>query len=269
MTHIALVVSDVDGTLLTKDKILTDKAARAVRQLEDSGVGFTVVSSRPTIGMKFLVDPLRITLPFGSFNGSSITDPQLNPIEQHALPASTAQRSLEILKQFGVDIWLFTNDKWFADNPDGEYNPLEKRTIKIDPVIVDDFTPYLAAACKIVGSSSDPALLQRCQAAMQQAVGAQATVACSQTYYLDVTPPGYDKGTFVEAMVKRLGIAADAVATIGDMHNDLAMFKKSGMSIAMGNATDEIKRQATNVTTSNQDEGFAGAIEMVMKQNGA
>ena len=268
MTRIALVVSDVDGTLLTKDKVLTDKAARAVRQLEDSGVGFTIVSSRPSIGMRFLIEPLRLTLPFGSFNGSSITDPQLKPIEQHVLPASAAQRSLEILKQFGVDTWLFTNDQWFAGNANGEYNPLEKRTIKADPVFVEDFAPYLATACKLVGSSSDPALLKRCEAAMQQAVGTQATVACSQTYYLDVTPPGHDKGTFVEAMVKRLGLATDAVATIGDMHNDVAMFKKSGISIAMGNATDEIKRQATNVTTSNRDEGFAGAIEMVMKRNG-
>jgi Cof subfamily protein (haloacid dehalogenase superfamily) len=268
MTRIALVVSDVDGTLLTKDKVLTDKAARAVRQLEDSGVAFTVVSSRPTIGMRFLIEPLRITMPFGSFNGSSITDPKGKPIEEHALSAAAAQRSLDILKQIGVDAWLFTNDQWFADNPEGEYNPWEKRTIKADPIITGDFTPYLASACKIVGSSSDPALLKRCEAAMQQAVGAQATVACSQTYYLDVTPPGYDKGTFVEAMMKRLGITADAVATVGDMHNDVAMFKKSGMSIAMGNATDEIKRQATNVTTSNQDEGFAGAIELVMKRNG-
>ncbi len=130
MTRIALVVSDVDGTLLTKDKVLTDKAARAVRRLEDGGVAFTVVSSRPTIGMRFLIEPMRITMPFGSFNGSSITDPQLKPIEQHVLPASAAQRSLEILKQFGVDVWLFTNDQWLADNPDGEYNPLEKRAIK-------------------------------------------------------------------------------------------------------------------------------------------
>jgi hydroxymethylpyrimidine pyrophosphatase-like HAD family hydrolase len=57
------------------------------------------------------------------------------------------------------------------------------------------------------------------------------------------------------------------VATVGDMHNDVAMFKTSGMSIAMGNATDDIKRQATHVTTSNQDEGFAGAIDIVMKNN--
>ena len=267
MTRIALVVSDVDGTLLTKDKILTDKTANAVRRLEDSGVGFTVVSSRPTIGMRFLVEPLRITLPIGSFNGGAISDPQMNPIEQHLIPASAAQRSLDILNQFGVDIWLFTHDRWLTRHGDGEYVPFEKRTIKADPVIVEDFTPYLSDACKIVGSGSDAALLQRCEAAMQEALGAGATAARSQSYYLDVTPPGCDKGTFVHAMAKRLGISTEAVATIGDMHNDLAMFRVSGMSIAMGNATDDIKRQATHVTTSNQDEGFAGAMDMILKNN--
>jgi Cof subfamily protein (haloacid dehalogenase superfamily) len=267
MTRIALVVSDVDGTLLTKDKILTEKTARAVRQLEDSGVGFTIVSSRPTLGMRFLVEPLRITLPVGSFNGSSISDPQMNPIEQHLIPTSVVQRSIEVLAEFGVDIWLFTHDKWLTNNPDGEYNPFEKRTIKTDPIIVDHFGPYLSAACKIVGSSSNAELLQRCEAAIQAAVGTQATAVRSQSYYLDITPPGYDKGTFVKAMAARLGISTDAVATVGDMHNDVAMFKTSGMSIAMGNATDDIKRQATHVTTSNQDEGFAGAIDIVMKNN--
>jgi hydroxymethylpyrimidine pyrophosphatase-like HAD family hydrolase len=91
----------------------------------------------------------------------------------------------------------------------------------------------------------------------------------SQTYYLDVTPPGCDKGTFVEAIAGRLGISTAAVATIGDMQNDLAMFRKSGLSIAMGNATDDIKRVATHVTTSNEDEGFAGAIDIVLKYNAA
>ena len=76
MTRIALVVSDVDGTLLTKDKILTPAAASAVRRLHEAGIGFTITSSRPTLGMKFLIEPLAITLPIGAFNGSSIVDPQ-------------------------------------------------------------------------------------------------------------------------------------------------------------------------------------------------
>jgi Cof subfamily protein (haloacid dehalogenase superfamily) len=269
MTRIALVVSDVDGTLLTKDKTLTEAARGAVRRLHEAGIGFTITSSRPTIGMRFLIPPLEITLPVGAFNGSCIVGPDLKPIEQHLIPAAVAQRALDVLNAFEVDIWLFTNDLWLTRRPDGEHVPLEKRAIRADPTIVADFAPYVAAACKIVGSSSDPARLQACEVAMQQAVGAEATAARSQTYYLDVTPPGFNKGTFVEAMARRLAISTDAVATIGDMQNDLAMFRKSGLSIAMGNATDDVKRVATRVTASNEDEGFAGAIDMILQQNEA
>src|SRR6202163_969811 len=153
MTPLALVVSDVDGTLLTKDKTLTDGARGAVRRLHEAGIGFTITSSRPTIGMRFLIEPLAITLPVGAFNGSSIVDPQLKPIEQHLIPAPAAQRSLDVLNEFGVDIWLFTNDLWLTRRPDGEYVPHEKRAIRADSLCVADHVPYLESACKIVGSS--------------------------------------------------------------------------------------------------------------------
>jgi Cof subfamily protein (haloacid dehalogenase superfamily) len=265
MTRIALVVSDVDGTLLTKDKVLTDGTRAAVRKLHAAGIGFTIVSSRPTVGMGFLIEPLAITLPVGAFNGSSIVDAALNPIEQHFIAPAVAQRSLDVLNAFGVDIWLFTNERWYTRNPDGEYVTYEKRAIKADPTVIPDFTPHLGEACKIVGASSDAALLQRCEAAMKEAVGREATAVRSQTYYLDVTPPGHDKGTFVDAMTRRLGIPAAAVATIGDMENDLPMFAESGFSFAMGNAADRIKQHATHVTDSNERDGFAAAIETVLQ----
>jgi Cof subfamily protein (haloacid dehalogenase superfamily) len=265
MSRIALVVSDVDGTLLTRDKLLTDGAKTAVRALHAAGVGFTIVSSRPTIGMGFLIAPLAITLPVGAFNGSSIVDAQLKPLEQHLIAPAVAQRSLDVLNEFGVDIWLFSNERWYTKNPDGEYVPHEKRAIKADPTIISDFTPHLSEACKIVGASSDAALLARCEAAMQHALGAEATAVRSQTYYLDVTPPGHDKGTFVGNIARRLGISTDAVATIGDMQNDLPMFARSGISFAMGNATDDVKKRATHVTDSNERDGFARAMETILK----
>jgi hypothetical protein len=265
MTRIALVVSDVDGTLLTKDKILTDDAKAAVGKLHEAGIGFTIVSSRPTIGMGFLIAPLGITLPFGAFNGSSIVDAQMTPVAQHLIPSTVAKRCIDLLTDHGVDIWLFTNDKWLTRNPEGEYTAHEQRTIKHDPTIVTDFSPYLGQACKIVGASSDAALLQRCETEMQQAVGNQAVAVRSQTYYLDVTPPGHDKGTFVVDIAKRLGVSLENVATIGDMENDLPMFAKSGVSFAMGNASDDIKARATDVTETNEHDGFARAMDIVLK----
>jgi hypothetical protein len=269
MTRIALVVSDVDGTLLTKDKILTDAAKSAVQRLHEAGIGFTITSSRPTIGMRFLIEPLHITLPIGAFNGSCIVDPELKPIEQHLIPETAVRRALEVLTEFGPEIWLFTPDRWLARDPNGQYVPHEKRAIRADPTIVADFAPYLASACKIVGASSDPAMLQRCEIAMQQALGAQATAVRSQSYYLDITPPDRNKGTFVQTVARRLGVSLDAVATIGDMQNDLAMFRTSGTSFAMGNASDDVKKAATHVTASNEEQGFAKAIEVILSESAA
>ncbi len=267
MTRIALVVSDVDGTLLTKDKVLTERAAKAARRLHEAGIAFTITSSRPAIGMRFLIAPLAITLPVGPFNGSSIIDAEMRPIEQSLIPRGAAGRCLDLLHQYGVDIWLFTNDAWLTRNADGEYVPNERRAIRAEPTVISEFSPYLANACKIVGSSSDFDLLVRCESDMRKALGTEATAVRSQSYYLDITPPGHDKGTFVRAIARRLGIPLEQVATIGDMHNDVAMFEVSGLSIAMGNATDEVKRYAKRVTTSNQDEGFANAMEMILAEN--
>lgn len=267
MTRIALVVSDVDGTLLTHDKTLTEASKAAVARLHAAGIAFTITSSRPTIGMRFLLEPLAITLPVGAFNGSSIVDAAMNPVEQHLIPASAVARSLEVLRDYGTDIWLFTHDQWLTGNADGKYVPNEKRAIRADPTVVGDFTPYLSKACKVVGSSPDFEKLARCEAAMQQALGTQATAVRSQDYYLDITPPGVNKGTFVQTMARRLGISTDAVATIGDMHNDVAMFEVSGLSFAMGNASDEVKKHAKRVTYSNDEDGFARAMQIVLWEN--
>ena len=266
MTRIALVVSDVDGTLLTKDKVLTDGAKAAVRKLHEAGIGFTIVSSRPTIGMGFLIEPLSITLPLGAFNGSSIVDRKLRPIEQHLIPPAVAQRSLDVLNAFGVDIWLFTNERWLhAQSATANTSRTRSgRSSTIRPSSTD-FTPHLTEACKIVGASSDSALLQRCEAAMKEAVGAR--------------PPPFVRRPIISTSRRRvmtrvplsprcrsgLAFPTDAIATIGDMENDLPMFARSGISFAMGNAADDIKQHATHVTDSNEHDGFAAAIETVLQ----
>ena len=130
-----------------------------------------------------------------------------------------------------------------------------------EPTLVPDFAPYFAQAAKIVGSSRDFAKLAACEEKMRAALGRQASVARSQAYYLDVTPPGVDKGTFIDALSQRLAVPPASIAVLGDMENDLAMFRKAGVSIAMGNASDAVKAQATFVTDSNAQDGFAQAIE--------
>ena len=96
---------------------------------------------------------------------------------------------------------------------------------------------------------------------MQHDCGNTASAARSQPYYLDVTHPDANKGHVVIALSEALSIPPSQIATIGDMRNDVLMFQKSGVSIAMGNASPEVQRQAQFVTTSNEEEGFANAME--------
>ena len=267
MKSIALVISDVDGTLVTPDKQLTEASVRAVALLHERGIGFSIVSSRPPMGMRMLVEPLRLSLPIGAFSGGAMATPALTIIEQHVVPQTAATQAIAMMERFGADIWLYTANEWIARNAAGDYVPREKRTILAEPTIVSDFTPYLDRACKIVGSSKDFALLAECETATRKALGGGASVARSQSYYLDITPPNVNKGTFLEALSTRLGIAPDAIAVLGDMQNDLAMFCKAGLAIAMGNAIDEVKQKAHRVTASNFEDGFAHAVTHYILQD--
>jgi len=261
MNDISLVISDVDGTLVTPEKRLTDASVRAVRRLCERGIAFTVNSSRPPMGVRMLIEPLSLALPIGTFNGAAIVGPSLEVIERHVVPAPAAQQSLAVLTAAKTDIWLFTTDDWLVRDPDGDYVARERRTIAATPSVVPDFDPYLERTVKIVGSSTDFAKLAECETALREALHGQATVVRSQPYYLDITAPWLDKGTFVDTLAHRLGVSGQAIAVLGDMPNDLTMFRKAGLSIAMGNASIDVKRQATYVTASNADDGFAQAIK--------
>jgi hypothetical protein len=261
VTGISLVISDVDGTLVTPDKQLTRASVRAVRLLRENAIDFTVNSSRPPVGLRMLIEPLSLKLPMGAFSGGAVVGPDLELFEAHLVPGTVARRSCELLAKFGVDVWVFTTDKWLVGDPAGDYVMREKQTIQTEPTAVADFEPYFGRAAKVVGSSRNFALLGECETRLRETLGGEGSIARSQPYYLDVTPPSLDKGTFVDAISKRLAIAPSAIAVLGDMENDLPMFRKAGLSIAMGNASTEVKHQADRVTASNAQDGFALAIE--------
>ena len=261
MTGIKLVISDVDGTLLTHDKRRTDASRAAVASLARRGIGFTITSSRPPRGLRMFVEPLSLKLPMGAFNGGVVVDPDMRVKSQQFLSVPVVERALAVLERHGVEPWLFTTAQWIIRTRAAARVVFEERTIQVEPVVTADFTPHLSQLGKIVGVSDDFDLLQRCEAAVQSALGDTASAVRSQTYYLDISPPGVDKGAFVDAMARIMGIATNAILTLGDMANDIPMFRHDGPSVAMGNAPPEVKRAARHVSLSNEEEGFATAIE--------
>ena len=258
------VISDVDGTLVTNEKVLTERTKAAAAALRANGILFSIISSRPPRGLRMLIAPLGITAPIVGFNGGMLATADLTVVSAHLLPSGVARRIVDMLDARRVEVWIFSGQDWLVRHPDGPYVGLEERTVGFGPTIVDDFGPAFDAAAKIVGVSADFEHLARCEGELRGAVGEQASVVRSQPYYLDVTHPLANKGDALIHLARLLKVPLAEVVAIGDGHNDVAMFERSGFSIAMGNASPDVQRAADFVTGSNSEDGFAQAVEQLV-----
>ncbi|MBV1795735.1 Cof-type HAD-IIB family hydrolase [Siccirubricoccus sp. G192] len=259
--RLSLLLADVDGTLVTRDKVLTERAARAARALRRRSVRFAITSGRPPQGMAMLVEPLGLDLPIAGFNGGQYVRPDLSVIEGRTLQPEAARRAASIIRGHGLDLWVYAGADWLLRDLKAPHVAREQWTVKFPPRVVAELDPLLDRAVKLVGVSDDLDLVARCERTAQEALGGTASAARSQPYYLDVTHPQANKGDVVDWFAHHLGIAQGEVATIGDQPNDVLMFRRSGFAIAMGNASPEVQAQADATTASYDDEGFARAVE--------
>jgi Cof subfamily protein (haloacid dehalogenase superfamily) len=260
--NIAVLLADVDGTLVTEQKVLTERAIKAVKALKDHGIAFAVTSGRPPRGMSMLIQPLGLETPIAGFNGGALVKPDGTVIEEKTLPPDVARDAIALIRKHKMDAWLYTAKDWFVHDRKAPHCDREAWTVKFEPIVAETFKDEdLDKAVKIVGVSDDHDLVAQCEKDAQQAFGDRVSAARSQPYYLDITHPHANKGDVVEVLSKSLNVPKERFATIGDMPNDVLMFKKSGFSIAMGNASDEVKSQASATTASYNDEGFAKAVE--------
>jgi Cof subfamily protein (haloacid dehalogenase superfamily) len=258
---VRLMLADVDGTLVTQDKLLTDRAIDAVHRLNEAGILFAITSGRPPRGMSMLLEPLALTTPIAAFNGGMIVDGQMQTIEQRAVPPDVVGPVIELMASHGLDVWVYQGADWLLQNDKGPHVDREAWTVKFAPKVVANYEGVTDQVSKITGVSDDPAKIDQATAAAREKFGHQASAAQSQPYYLDVTNPDANKGGVVKFLASKYKLSTEEIATIGDMPNDVLMFAHSGTSIAMGNAATEVQRAARFVTTSNEDEGFANAVD--------
>ena len=261
-TRIRLFLADVDGTLVTQDKTLTPQAIEAVAKLDAAGILFAITSGRPPRGMAMLTEPLKLKTPIAAFNGGLLVDSDMTVIEQRVLPTDLVKPVAELMETFSLDVWIYRGADWYVPAADGPHVAREAWTVKFEPKIMTDGIEGLTeGVAKMVGVSDDHEAVAKAAIAAHDKFGDHVTAAASQPYYLDVTHPDANKGAVAKYLSTRYNIPAAEIATIGDQPNDCLMFAHSGLSIAMGNATPEVRRAARRVTTSNEEEGFANAVE--------
>ena len=248
---IRLFVSDIDGTLVRKDKSLGPPVVAAARRLREAGVRFSLISARPISGMTQIAATLGVEGPIGAFNGGTIAQPDGRVISAARLSPDIARRALQALDQDWVTPWVFADGQWFATTLDNPHVPSERISAGQEPEIVSDVSRFTDRIDKIVGVSDELDRLKALDAQVAHALGDGATVARSQVYYLDVTAPEANKGHGVTAIAKAFGVPLEQTAVIGDGQNDVRMFEVAGLSIAVRNGAQDVRDAADETAAPN------------------
>ena len=168
---VRLVIADVDGTLLTPTKQLTERARAAVLMLRSAGVAFVLTSGRPPRGLAMLVEPLNLTTPMAAFNGGMLVHPDLSAIEEELLPPPIVRPLVDVLEKHALDVWIYRGVDWFVRTPTAPHVDREAGTVEFAPIVVPSFEGMNEKLVKIVGVSEDlggRALRGRCPPAIRR-----------------------------------------------------------------------------------------------------
>lgn len=259
-----LVISDVDGTLVDQNKDLTAATIAAVQRLREADIGFTMISARPFSGLAPLAKRLLLDVPIGAFNGGLICRPNGEVLSRDVVDENVARGAMRLAEGEPVDIWVFADDRWFATSDTGPHVPSERLASNQEPVLCVNFDNLLDRADKITFVCDDEGVLDALRDRIVAAHDGAATIVKSQTYYLDITATTANKGDGISRLAEAFGVRLDQTVVLGDQANDIAMFERAGRAIAMGNATDEVKAHAADVTLGNDADGVAHAIDTLI-----
>ena len=259
-TPIRLLVSDIDGTMVRHDKGLPEENVKAIRAAVQRGLMVSLISARPAAGILPIAAELGLEGPFGAFNGGTIFTASGGEECTAQLPPALAQQLVDLYARAGVTIWFFATNRWLTTDLTNYHTPREVLSSGLQPECITDFAAFLGDADKVVAVCDDPVEMTALEQRARTLVGAAATLVRSQDYYLDCTALAANKGDGVTRLAEMYGVPLEQVAVIGDQANDIAMFRRAGLAIAMGQASAAVQAEADCVVASSEHAGVADAI---------
>lgn len=256
---ISLVISDIDGTLITSNHEVTEATKVAAAKLSGRGIALSLASSRPPRSIVPLADALKLSGPFAAFNGALVLKREGEVLARSIISAAIIARVKAIADDFRLAVWLYDELDWWVPWRDA-FVDREEHTSGFSARI-DGYVDRITSEANKLTVVGNPELVAQAEQRILSELATEVSASRSKPRFLDVTAYGIHKGTVVVRLANLLNIQTDRVAVIGDGPNDIAMFKQAGSSIALGQAVDEVKEAATYVTASNDDEGWARGIE--------
>lgn len=257
---IKLIALDLDGTLLTSQRLISDRNIQAVRRASLQGIQVALVSGRPLCALSGFIRQLNLDMPVISSGGAHIAFPAHGKVLA-VKPLSHADIALTVrlARRAGVSIFIETENGITCEN--GAQYLEEERTDIFCPIIeVSNVLESVNGNTTKVALVGEPPALQKFYK-LTAALHKRLHIVASSDRSIDVTRYGVNKGTALRQLTGELVIPLHQVLAVGDSPNDLSMFAVAGISVAMGNAPQEVRVFANFTAPTNDEDGVAWAIE--------
>lgn len=260
-----LIALDMDGTLLREDGSISERTKSAIQQARQKGVKVVLASGRPIEGLERYLTELGLTTNDDyalSYNGALIKNVGTRENICSQLISGKDLHDVYALSQHvGVNTHAFSAEMGLISPKLSHYTEHE-RDINGIPLTLIDFNELSEDHPIIkVMLVDEPEILSPGVEQLPVDYYDRFTVVRSAPFFLEILNKNSNKGNGVAMLADYLGIKAEEVICVGDAGNDAHMLEYAGLSVAMGNAFDEIKAIADYVTHSNEDDGVAHVIE--------
>ncbi|WP_066889186.1 Cof-type HAD-IIB family hydrolase [Clostridium nigeriense] len=279
MSNIKVIIMDVDGTLTNGKKVVTEKTKNVLIKAQKLGIKLVLASGRPTSGLIDLAKELEMTEHDGllvSFNGSKVIDCQTNKVLfNETMSVEEGQAVLEHMKNFKVKPmidkgnYMYVNDVF--DN-EIQYNgepfniiEYEARGGKFKLCEKDDLAEFADYPLNKILTAGDPEYLQEHYKEMMEPFKDKLSCMFTAAFYFEFTAKGIDKAKAIDTVLIPMGYKKEEMIAFGDGHNDASIVKYAGIGVAMGNAVDDLKAIADEVTLSNEEDGIAYTLSKYIK----
>ncbi|MDT8701785.1 Cof-type HAD-IIB family hydrolase [Kluyvera ascorbata] len=262
-----LLVTDLDGTLLTSQKAVSPRTRQALIEFHQNGGLLAACSARPVSSMVRLLQQQEVDTLFGwyaGFNGGQILETTTHNIVHSAalscMDLRDIDRHISLSNYshhfFGTSAIYHRYDQTVASWTHYEAHLFELPLLRVASGNIFNRQDIY----KITLVAEDECLNPLClEISEKLPLGYTATITGKN--YIDIQRTEVNKGYAVDRLITQLNIPSAQVAAIGDQQNDISMLTRAGVGIAMGNAPDNVKQQARYVTTTNDDEGIVCALE--------
>ncbi len=269
MANYKLLVLDLDGTLVTGKKDITQYTVDVLRQAQQQGVRVVLASGRPTHGIMPMARQLEIASYGGfimSFNGGMIIDAASGEVVYQAtLPAEVIAPLYEMSSEAGAVISTYRDEFVICEQPDDKYMSIEISLTRMTACPVESFVDavdFAATKCLAVG---DPERLIGLREQVMERFSHCMNAFRSEPFFLELVPKGIDKALSLSRLLDHLKLSRDEVVAIGDGFNDLSMIEFAGLGVAMANAQEQVRQAANYITPlSNDEDGVADFIHKFM-----